>query len=171
MFKFLFGFLPWILYAVIANHSFVSDEIAAGLALASVFILDFKRIRKGYILECGTVLFFAALLILFLLPSRQYVALHAMLWINLALAFIMWFSILIRRPFTIQYAKESVPENAWNKPGFIRVNDILSGFWALVVTIGAFTPQWANIVGVVIAIKFTQRFPDWYIARKTPRSC
>lgn len=166
MLGFLVSFLPWILYGVIANTGFVRDELAAVIALLCVLILDFKRLKKGYVLEWGTVIYFATLLIAYCFPIRALLAGHAMTFANVALAAIMWLSIAIRKPFTIQYAKETVPAELWNKPGFVRVNDIISAVWAVAVTIGIFTPTWVGVVALLLAIKFTRWFPGWYQASK-----
>ena len=40
-------------------------------------------------------------------------------------------SIIVRRPFTLQYAREDAPEEYWHEPGFLRVNYQLSWVWAL----------------------------------------
>jgi hypothetical protein len=45
------------------------------------------------------------------------------------LALIVLISLVIRRPFTLQYAKEQVPEQFWSSPIFIRTNDLISAAW------------------------------------------
>ena len=45
------------------------------------------------------------------------------------LALIVLVSLVIRRPFTLQYAKEQVPQQFWNNPIFLRTNDLITGAW------------------------------------------
>ena len=56
---------------------------------------------------------------------------HAGLISNSSLAVIALISIVIGKPFTIQYAKEKVPADKWKTPLFIRINYLLSSFWLL----------------------------------------
>jgi hypothetical protein len=40
-------------------------------------------------------------------------------------------SMAVRRPFTLQYAKEQVPRGYWQHPAFLRTNYVISGAWAV----------------------------------------
>jgi hypothetical protein len=53
------------------------------------------------------------------------------------LAIIVLISLLIRRPFTLQYARETVPQEFWNHPIFIRTNNIISAAWLLCFIVSA----------------------------------
>jgi len=39
---------------------------------------------------------------------------------NVSLATIMWFTVLIGKPFALQYAQRGMPKERWNDAGFIR---------------------------------------------------
>jgi hypothetical protein len=41
------------------------------------------------------------------------------------------FSLVIKVPFTMQYAMEKVPEEFWGKPSFVMINDHVTMAWAL----------------------------------------
>ena len=38
-------------------------------------------------------------------------------------------TVVVRRPFTLQYAKESTPEEYWHTPQFLHVNYVISWVW------------------------------------------
>ncbi|MFX5530111.1 hypothetical protein ABTD83_19510, partial [Acinetobacter baumannii] len=38
-------------------------------------------------------------------------------------------SILIRPPFTLQFAREQVPRELWNHPRFLATNNAITGAW------------------------------------------
>ncbi len=88
-------------------------------------------------------------------------------------------SIALRRPFTLQYAREQVPPEVQAAPEFMRTNYVVSGVWALAfaVMVAAeaallFLPALphrlgigAIIVALAGAVKFTSWYPA-YLARK-----
>lgn len=176
MFKILLGFLPWILYLVLVGSTRQQHEIAIIAALASTLILDFKALKKFFVLSWGTIIYFVGLLIATFFVQGNWLEIHTYLLANAALAAIAWVSLLINLPFTLQYAREQVPEKFWQAPLFIRINQILTSVWALAFTLTALI-NLTNIYGLVannwlyqaatyipgfIAIFFTSRFPQWY---------
>ncbi|MEO6468762.1 MAG: hypothetical protein ABIP21_06655 [Acidimicrobiia bacterium] len=46
-------------------------------------------------------------------------------------------SILLRNPFTLQYAREDTPEEYWHTPEFLRVNYLISWVWVVAFVIEA----------------------------------
>lgn len=89
-------------------------------------------------------------------------------------------SLLIGHPFTVQYAREEVPANFWEDPGFplhfFRVNRILTCLWTLVFAIGlacawaggnhvldlAWIFQALPVAAFLLATALTRFFPLWY---------
>ena len=58
MLKILLGFLPWILFGLIAGPSLIRLETALVVSLAATVALGFKQLRQGFFLTWGTLLFF-----------------------------------------------------------------------------------------------------------------
>lgn len=110
------NFLPWILYFVLAAHSLAKLDVAIIAALVTFLIFNFKSLGKGFILSWGTLVFFAFMLFSINIMKNQWVAIHAWIFSNGALAIIAWVSLMIGRPFTEQYAREQVEEKYWQKP-------------------------------------------------------
>jgi cobalamin synthase len=52
------------------------------------------------------------------------------LGVDVGLLVIVLSSMAIRQPFTLQYAKESVPKEHWGEPKFIETNNKLTSVWA-----------------------------------------
>jgi len=89
------------------------------------------------------------------------------------------FSILIGKPFTIQFAMEKVSEDLWGTEMFYFVNLIISAVWALefalsimfsLLSIYVYPGNNAariapGIVVLVLALKFTTEFPKYMRAR------
>jgi hypothetical protein len=72
---------------------------------------------------------------------------------NGALAAAAWLTIVIRQPFTLEYARVNAPPELWSNPAFIRTNYIIAVVWATVFVLSAalawckmqeiLPPEWA----------------------------
>ncbi len=56
--KILLGFLPWILFGILAGPSLTRLEIALAVSLLASLALGFKQLRQGFFLTWGSLLFF-----------------------------------------------------------------------------------------------------------------
>lgn len=126
------SFLPWILYFVLLGHSQEQIDIAVIIAGIASIIFEFKRLKKGFILSLGTLAFFICMFIAVVLFKNQWIAKQAWIFSNGTLAVIAWISILLKQPFTIQYAKLQVTKDKWNHPIFFRINYTLTAMWGSV---------------------------------------
>lgn len=112
--------------------------------------------------------------------DKSFIQVFSSILTNLIIASIMWLSILFCNPFTIQYSKESVPEDKWNHPIFFRSNLIISIVYACVFTfmigytllnIYLITPwngtfgQVSGVLVPLIAFRLVFKFIDWYRLR------
>ena len=180
MFKnILQSFLPWILYFILMGESQLRIDIAIVVAALTAIIFELKGLKKGFILSWGTLLFFIFMFIAVLVLRNQWVATHSWLFSNGALAAIAWFSILIRKPFTLQYAREQVSPDKWQHPLFLKINYLLTVVWGLVFLMGMglhvikfYFPglrgavfEAITYIPSIFAIWFTGWFPGWYRER------
>jgi hypothetical protein len=90
-------------------------------------------------------------------------------------------SLLIRRPFTMQYAKLQVDPKFWNSPFFLRINLIMTGVlgalflgMALVNLYRLYHPGILNswliwTISSIAQIMFIKRFPGWYTQKYRKR--
>ena len=175
LFKILVGFLPWILFGIMAGPSLTSLEAALAVALAATLALGLKQLRKGFFLTWGSLLFFSLVLILVAFLKNLWVAEHMDLLARGSLAVIAWGSIIAGRPFALQYARESVPEAYWQTPEFIYTGYFISIVWGIIflIALGAslFRPyleqlgSWLYYLlatgSMFLGIIFTQ----WYVHR------
>jgi hypothetical protein len=131
MLKILLGFFPWILFGLIAGPSLFRLETALAVSLTATLALGFKQLRKGFFLTWGTLLFFCLSFILVAFLKNLWIIEHLDLLTQGTLAAIAWGSILAGQPFTLQYARESVPEAYWQTPAFIHAGYFISIVWGL----------------------------------------
>lgn len=173
-----YSFAPWIIFQVVASPS--TWEYAALAALVASVVLAGRDLLQGHpnVLDVTGIAFFAVLCVLALVLDR-----HSLLWVetyaqviaNLAVAAVALGSLLFD-PFTAQYARRTTPPHLWDSPIFKHVNVVLTAVWGIVFLVIAVltwlairlpgSSDWFNwvlpILLLVGAIKFTQRYPDWY---------
>lgn len=134
MWNILLGFLPWILFSALYGKSTKEIIVSTTVAMAVFLLTERKFLWKGFILSWGTVCFFCSVIVFAIILKNTWFLNNIWFVSNAALALIIWFSLLIKRPFTLQYARETTPKQCWNKPGFLRVNLILTIMWGALLT-------------------------------------
>jgi hypothetical protein len=169
----MLGFLPWMLFLFIAGHTMTSLKIAIIISFVTAVAFGFGDLRRGFILTWGTCIFFVSCLILVNLLDNIWMASEMDLVSNLALASIMWFTILIGKPFALQYAKQGTPKERWNDANFIRGCMIITVVWACLMTFAVMIsvirrtnwlpfPQWVyfdlTLLNIAAGLTFTTIF-------------
>ena len=102
------GFLPWVLFSLLFGTSLISKEFAIVVALVSLVLLNHKTIRKLFVLDIGAIVFFLLMAANLFILKYSFITNNGYLLSTLSLAFIAWVSIIIKRPFTLQYASLTV---------------------------------------------------------------
>ena len=141
----LIGFLPWILFGILAGHSLIAIDIAVIISLISAIIFNYQTLKKGFILSWGTLIFFVFALVTIVILKNMWVLNHIGLLVNSMLLVISAGSIIVGKPFTEQYAKEKAPEAIWKTPAFKKKNVLITSIWSLLFTVnllvGIFSPE------------------------------
>lgn len=165
------AFLPWIFFSAVHPYSLL---LASVCALVLMGILNFRELKKGFVMPWGSVVVFAVLALNNLFVFSKWIEANSFILTNSALTAIIWFSMVVGRPFTLQYAREEVDASRWNHPLFLKINWILTGIWALLMTISAlpvyfltreeilsfwFWSYGLNILCVVIGFKCNKAIP------------
>jgi hypothetical protein len=135
--KFLLGFIPWLLFLFLSGHTLASLERSIIICLLASLIFSFEQLRKGFILQWGTLLFFIACTITVNFMNLIFVAKNMGIISNGFLASIIWITILVGKPFTLQYAKAELPKERWDDPALIRSCRFIAIVWALLLTLSA----------------------------------
>jgi hypothetical protein len=127
----LLGFLPFLLFAVLTGPLGAPAALGAAAVTAAVLILSERRAgRQPKLLEVAGGLLFALLFFVALARGGALSAGAIRFSVDLGLFAIVAGSLLAGRPFTLQYARETVPEEYWDHPRFRRINYLISGAWA-----------------------------------------
>jgi hypothetical protein len=164
------SFLPWIIYSILSS-AYPPAAVPVGLIL---FLFNSKQLMKGFILEWGSLLFFITLALNHYVLKNMWLFQHMSICISCFFVLVAGISLLIHRPFTLQYAKLEADQNLWDNPLFLRVNHIMTGVLGsiflgmLLVNIYRFThPGVLNgwfiwFIVSLAQITFIKQFPKWY---------
>jgi hypothetical protein len=158
-------------FLMLATSAMVSVFAAAAICLATVAI-DVARGRSVKMLAAGSAILFGGIGLYLVLVDPALSTLTVKLSVDIGIFLISLGSMLIRRPFTLQYAIESVPGETAAMPGFLRANYIITAAW----TAAALLMMAANLVLLYVpglpiwtslAIAFAARnsaiyFTKWY---------
>ena len=137
----LLAFAPFIAFAILDRFiGPVWSLAAATIVSATLLLRDFASPkRQAKILEIGTFLLFGGLMTFMLLRGSSLSVIGVRVCVDSGLLLIVLISMVLRHPFTLQYAREEVSPELWNTPEFLHVNYVISGAWAL-----AFAVNWCS---------------------------
>jgi hypothetical protein len=172
----LMAFAPFMTFVVVERIAgTVPALLSAAIVSAGMLVRDWiVRRATPKVLETGTAILFVGLAIIALTTQANWSIPAVRLRVDAGLLLVVLISIIIRKPFTIQYAQEHAAPEVWRKPEFVRVNYVISAVWAaaFVVMVAAdlvmvYVPSvpasisvLVTIVALYAAIKFSSRYPE-----------
>jgi len=127
--KFILGFLPWILFLLLPTDSWDLLRRTVAICLAISVIFAWKELRKGLILQWASIMFFLFCTISFYGFRWVWLAKHMGIISNGFLTCVIWFTVLIGKPFTLQYARADLPREQWYDEGMIHGCRFIAIFW------------------------------------------
>lgn len=171
----LLAFAPFIAFAVL-NH-FVAPTAALVIAALVSLVLIGRELmlgRSAKILEVGTCILFGGLAVYAFIFNTNWPIIGVKLAVDIGLLLIVLFSLMVDRPFTIQYAREGAPQELWSSPQFHRTNQLITLVWlaAFSVIVVAdlillYLPELPHKLSILLTIgalygafKFTMAYPD-----------
>jgi hypothetical protein len=130
-FKLLLTFAPWLSFLIIARDSLFRLKLGLVVALVLSVVMGITRLHRGVILWAG-LLFFTYATVAVALLNNMWTAQHMGMMANGALAVSTWITIAIKKPFTLDYARDHTDPSLWDNPLFIRTNVIIASVWGLI---------------------------------------
>jgi len=158
-------------FLMLVTSATVSLFTGAAVCVA-VIVFDDVRGRSTKLLGAGSAILFASIgcYITFVdpTPSNSMVKLV----VDAGMFLIALGSMLLRHPFTLQYALEAVPAETAAMPGFLRANYIITGVWTtamLLMMLGNVAmlyipglPIWMSLAIAFAARNSAVYFTKWY---------
>ncbi len=172
----ILGFAPFIVFFTLASLISPLVGLTAAFAISLVMTgLNWQRGKSLKILDIGSLALFGSIILMILVAAPDWSVGEVGLAVNGGLTLISLLSLAIGRPFTLQYAKEQIPEQYWNVPLFIRTNQLITIIWTLAFAISTGTtaasiylptiPHWLEITAAVGGLAIAIWFTTWYPAR------
>ncbi len=169
------GLAPFIVFFVLMRA--VSAPAGPAAAFAVSVLLGIRQWRRGEsvkVLEVGSLLLFGALLLYTLIAALDWTIATVRLAVDGGLLAIVLASLASGMPFTLQYARESVPQELWTSPIFMTTNRRITGVWAAAFAVMiaadaaardlAAIPLWVEIAASIVAFAVAVWFTRWYPA-------
>lgn len=135
--KFILGFLPWVLFLFMPTDGWDPLRKAVVICLAVSVVFAWKGLRKGFVLQWATLAFFLFCTVSLFGPEWIWPAKHMGVIANVFLTGVIWFTVLIGKPFTLQYARAELPQELWNDANLIRDCRSIAVFWGTLLLIPA----------------------------------
>jgi hypothetical protein len=169
----LLAFAPFIAFAVIVKIWSGTMALFVGACVSAIPLArDLLGRRQVKILEAGTFLIFSGLALMASLTPVIWSAVETKWRVDAGLLCIVLISMMIRQPFTLQYASEEAPPEIWNNQAFIRANFIITMVWALAFAamvaadvLMVYQPHLPSMISIAVTIaalltayKFTARY-------------
>lgn len=123
------SFLPFIAFAALAGHSLLRLEMAIVACLALTLLVNFKQLRQGFILAWGMLAFFSTSAVFTIVLKNIWFMTHLGILAPATLAAVAWVSLWVGRPFVLQIARQSTPEDRWNTPQFTAACRYMTKVW------------------------------------------
>ncbi|PJG55798.1 hypothetical protein CVM73_06475 [Bradyrhizobium forestalis] len=164
---------PYGVYAflMLVTSAVFSLLAASAICLATIAI-DVARGRSVKILAAGSAIVFAAIGLYLALIDPALGTLSIKLSVDIGIFLISLGSMLVRHPFTLQYALESVPAETAAMPGFLRANYIITAAWTAAALLMAAAnlvllyvpglPLWSSLAVAFAARNSAIYFTKWY---------
>jgi hypothetical protein len=158
-------------FLMLVTSAAISLFAAAGICLA-VIVLDAVRGRSIKILGAGSAILFTGVGCYLILVDAALSKSAVKFVIDAGMFVVALGSMLLRHPFTLQYALEAVPAETAGMPGFMRANYIITGVWTaamLLMMLGNVVvlyipglPIWTSLAIAFAARNSAVYFTKWY---------
>jgi hypothetical protein len=135
----IWSFAPWLVFLLATRVTSLYGAIGAGALAAIVVLVRAIGRKRVHMLDGFSVLYFLALgagLIAVHPHDLDDWARYAQAGSHLALTLLVFGSILLGRPFTESYARETVARSVWHTQRFRSLNRQISIIWGLAFLVG-----------------------------------
>jgi hypothetical protein len=156
---------------MVVTSATVSLFASAGVAAATI-AYDLTRGGSIKMLAVGSLILFSALGCYIAVVDSSWSSSTVRLAVDGGVLVIALASIVLRFPFTLQYAREVVDAETRKLPGFLRANYVITWAWTAAFALMVITnvlmiylpslPLWAGIALALAARNSAAYFTKWY---------
>src|SRR5665811_1236226 len=164
---------PFGAFAALMLVTSAAISLFASAAICLMVIAyDLRRGRAVKVLGAGSAILFLALGCYLTLVDSSLSISQVKLAVDAGVLAISLTSLVIRRPFTLQYAREVVDAETAAMPGFVRANYIITGAWTVAFVLMLLAnvlmiyvpglPLWSGLAIAFAARNTALYFTRWY---------
>jgi NO-binding membrane sensor protein with MHYT domain len=146
---FVVGFLPWIVFSIVAQRldaNGVAWSATIAVAMTVVALLTARRRHGPTFLNLVSLCLFAVIAVVGFVGGAA-VDRWLFEWgrplVGVVLGLVVLATVPVR-PFTEEYARQSVPQEYWGSPTFRRINSVISAVWGVAILV-------IGVAGVAVA--------------------
>ena len=122
---------PYMTFTALATVATLTDSLmAAALVSLALNAIDHLRGRTPKAIGLVSTAIMSALAVYFVLAETEWSRTEIGLAFDFSIFAVALVSIVLRTPFTLQYARETSDAATRAEPDFIKVNYVLTGVWA-----------------------------------------
>jgi hypothetical protein len=135
----IWSFAPWLVFLLAARITSLYGAVAAGAVAAIVVLVRAIGRERVHKLDVASTVYFVALgaVLIVVHPGHlDFWARYAQAGSHVALTLLVFGSIVVGRPFTESYARETTPEEVWHTERFHALNRRISMVWGLAFVVG-----------------------------------
>ena len=136
----IWSFAPWLVFLLAARVTSLYGAVAAGAVAAVVVLIRAIGRKRVHMLDIASTVYFVALcaILIVIHPGHlDYWGRYAQAGSHIALTLLVFGSILVDRPFTESYARETTLESVWHTERFHAINRQISIVWGLAFLVGS----------------------------------
>lgn len=126
---------PCILFTQLVNIWNINIIYAGLFTVICILALGFKNLKKGYLISWVILLTISFTSFSQLIFPISHIQNNPWIIPSFFLSVSGWLSIIVGKPFTIQYSRGMVPREKQNHPAFLRINYTVTSVWSGIFTI------------------------------------
>lgn len=171
---------PWLLIPYLIDW-FDGNFAKATLAVAFLmFVLCFDNLRRGLVIECTLVICVLGMALISVYWPGLSTFENVKLMLYGVLTVMSWSSVLLGRPFTLQYSRGDVADDIRQSSEFFDINNTITKAWCMTFSINwllavlslCFEAYWpifliGSYMSILVASVMTEVFPDAYFSKGT----
>jgi len=164
---------PYMAFTATAYLASLTTSVAtAALVSLALNVADHLRGRTPKAIGLVSTAMFAGLATYFMLAATEWSGLEIRLALDVGIFTVALASIALRRPFTLQYARERTDAATQAEPGFVPINYVLTAVWAVAMALMMaidvlalylpWLPLWAGLAMTFALRSSAVQFTKWY---------
>lgn len=172
------SFIPWFLFWLFAFYKKM-ELTAAVIGFLAILFVILRNKRQGIAtksLQKGTAVFFILFALATLIFGKEIIIANVDLLGNSAILIIVFITIIFKRPFALEFARERARKELYFDKRLIRISYIISWFWfaVLLANFSLVAARHFSFIqidrGLSVAIRIfnciaAMKITQWYIRR------